>query len=165
VRDPLPAAGRRPGLTVIGVGNRWRHDDGAGIEVARRLAAEPSEGVRVVIHDRGDVSSLADDWRTGEAAVVVDAASSGGGAGVIHRFDSTVSPLPAHASRTSSHAFGVAEAVELARAIDRMPRSLVVYAIEGSCFDVGVGLTPEVERAVERLVAELRSGGVPHATP
>jgi hydrogenase maturation protease len=121
--------------------------------------------MRVVINDRGDLAGLADQWGEDEAAVVVDACSSGGGAGAIHRFDATASPLPARMSGTSSHAFGVADAVELARAIDRMPRSLIVYAIEGSCFELGVGLTPEVERAVARLVEGLRSGGVSDSAP
>jgi hydrogenase maturation protease len=146
------------GVTVIGVGNEWRHDDAAGIEVARRLAAGPPAGVRVVIRDRGDlVSSLVDDWRADGAAIMVDASSSGASAGTIHRFDATASPLPAQASRASSHALGIPDAVELARAIDRMPRSLVVYAIEGSCFAAGCGLTPDVERAVDFLVDELWS--------
>lgn len=153
-------------VTVIGVGNRWRHDDGAGIEVARRLAAGPPAGVRAVTHDRGEnLLSLADEWRVGETAVVVDASSSGERAGAIHRYDATASRLPARLSRTSSHAFGVADAVELARAIDRLPRSLVVYTIEGGCFEVGLGLTPEVEWAVDRLVGELRSAGAPCPAP
>jgi hydrogenase maturation protease len=142
-------------VTVIGIGNEWRHDDAAGLEVARRLAAHPPAGTRVVIRDRGDLSSLADDWRADDVAVVVDASSSGEPAGTIQRFDATASPLPARASRASSHAFGIAEAIELARAIERLPRTLVVYAIEGSCFAVGCGLTPDVERAVDRLVTEL----------
>ena len=39
VRDPLPQArGRAPLTLVIGVGNRWRHDDGAGLEVGPAAA-------------------------------------------------------------------------------------------------------------------------------
>ncbi len=159
-----PEASR--GVTVIGVGNAWRHDDAAGIEVVRRLADGRLAGVRTVIHDRGEnLLVLADEWRAGEIAVVVDAASSGTRAGEIHRFDATTSSLPAWTSRASSHAFGIADAVELARALDRMPRSLTVYAIEGSCFEFGCGLTPDVERAVDLLVAELRSHGAPCAAP
>ena len=145
-------------VTVIGLGNEWRHDDAAGIEVARRLAVAPPDGVRVVIRNRGDLLSLGDDWRADELVVIVDASSSGTGAGAIHRFDATRAPLPARATRASSHAFGIVDAVELARAIERLPRSLLVYAIEGSCFTIGYGLTPAVERAVDRLVAELGFG-------
>ena len=50
----------------------------------------------------------------------------------------------------------MAEAVELARELDRLPGRLAVYGIEGESFEVGEGLTPIVEEAVERLVGQLR---------
>ena len=141
---------------VIGVGNAWRCDDAAGIEVARRLAAAPPEGVRVVVTDGGDVVGLVAEWRPGDEVAVVDAASSGARPGAVHRFDAVASPLPARMLRSSTHTFGIPDTVEVARALGRLPRSLSVYAIEGSRFTLGAGLTPEVERAVEQLVAELR---------
>ena len=49
----------------------------------------------------------------------------------------------------------MAEAVELARVLDRLPHALTVYAIEGQTFELGVGLTPAVDRAVDRIVQEL----------
>jgi hypothetical protein len=49
----------------------------------------------------------------------------------------------------------VADAVELSRALGRLPRSLDVYAIEGASFTAGDQLTPVVERAVESLAAAL----------
>ncbi len=140
---------------VFGVGNRWRGDDGAGIEVAARLAATSPAGVRVVSHESGDLSGLLDRWNKNDTVVVVDAASSGATAGSIRRFDAAVAPLPARACRSSSHAFGVAEVVELARVLDRLPRTLEVYAIEGASFESGAGLSREVDGAVGRLVREL----------
>jgi len=49
----------------------------------------------------------------------------------------------------------VAEAVELTRALGRLPPSLVVYAIEGHAFEPGDALSPEVARAVTRLAEML----------
>ena len=57
--------------------------------------------------------------------------------------------------RSSTHAFGVADAVELARALGRLPGRLDVYAIEGASFAAGDRLSPAVERAVAELAAEL----------
>ena len=54
-------------------------------------------------------------------------------------------------SFASSHAFGVAEAIELARALDLAPKRIVVYAIEGVCFDAGAPFTPPVLRAAEEV--------------
>ena len=73
---------------------------------------------------------------------------------MIHRFDAVASALPTEVL-SSTHAFGVAEAIELARALGRLPASLTVYAIEGDRFDVGQELSPEVEAAIDKLVDEL----------
>jgi hydrogenase maturation protease len=143
-------------MLIIGVGNEWAGDDAAGVEVARRLAADAPADMRVVRHDGGDLSMLLDEWGDADAAVVVDAARSGAPAGAVHRFDAACAPLPAHLLRTSTHAFGVAETIELARALGRLPPVLDVYAIEGAVFEAGAPLSPVVERAVERVVAELR---------
>jgi hydrogenase maturation protease len=55
----------------------------------------------------------------------------------------------------STHAFSVAEAVELARSLDQLPAHLVVYGIEGANFAAGVELSPAVEQAVEAAVERL----------
>jgi hydrogenase maturation protease len=74
----------------------------------------------------------------------------------VHRFDATDRPLPVELGSASTHALGLAAAIELARELGRLPRRLVVYGIEGERFELGEGLTPAVGDAVERLVAELR---------
>ena len=53
--------------------------------------------------------------------------------------------------RSSTHAFGVADAVELARALDRLPERLDVYAIEGASFAAGAPLSPAVAAAIDEL--------------
>jgi hydrogenase maturation protease len=151
VRDALPAAGDRPRL--IGLGNAWRGDDAAGLVVARRLGG--------VAHE-GDAVALLEEWAGAAHAVVVDAAVSGAPPGTVHRFDAA-RPLPAATLRSSStHAFGLADAVELARALGRLPARLDVYAIEGAGFALGAPLSPPVGAAVERLVSVLgRSAASP----
>ena len=141
MRHPLPAAGDRP--LLIGVGNAWRGDDAAGLVLARRLGGLAHEG---------DGLALVDAWAGARHVVVVDAAASGAPPGTVHRFDASA-PLPARALRSSTHALGLAEAVELARALGRLPERLEVYAIEGADFAVGAGLTPAVAAAVEQCVA------------
>jgi len=131
---------------ILGVGNRWRGDDAAGLEVARRAGGEEHEG---------DGSGLLERWAGAGAVIVVDAAAAGAPAGTIRRFDARAEPLPAELLRSSTHAFGVAEAVELARVLDRLPPRLTVYAIEGSRFVAGEALTPAVAAAVGVLAARL----------
>lgn len=145
------------GALVIGAGSDLRRDDGAGLAVARRVRAAGID----VFEARGDLSSLVDSWAGKQRVIIVDAVRSGAVPGTLHRFDAAAAPIPALFARASTHAFGVAEAVELARALGRLPRSLVVYGIEGSDFSIGEGLTPEVALAVADtaalIVAEARS--------
>ena len=143
----------KPGL-VIGVGNRWRRDDGAGLEVARLLqAAGPSQ--IVAVERAGEPAALLHSWEGAGRVLVVDAVRSGAKPGAMHRFDPADGPLPAQLFRSSTHALGVAEAIELARELGRLPAGLAVCGIEGEDFGPGEGLTAEVREAVERLVGEL----------
>ncbi len=141
-------------VTVIGVGNRWRHDDAAGPEVARRLGEADPHGAEA-LELEGEPTSLLAAWGEADETLVIDGVSSGAAPGTLHRFEAAEGPLPVELFRGSTHALGVADAVELARALGRLPKRLVVYGIEGEDFAAGEGLTPEVEAAVQRLTAEL----------
>jgi hydrogenase maturation protease len=145
---------------VIGVGNSYRGDDGAGIAVARKLAEQRLPGVRVM-EMNGEGTSLVEAWKDAPSVLLVDAVSSGAVPGTIHRFDAQAGPLPTELEHRSSHSFGVAEAVEVARALGRLPPRLVIYGIEGKNFSPGRDLSPEVEGAVEevasRLVSEIKA--------
>jgi hydrogenase maturation protease len=135
---------------VIGIGNPWGHDDAAGVELARRLRAAAPDGISVIELD-GEPVTLLEAWAGQRAAIVVDAVSSGAPPGTVHRFDAAAAPLPARTFTHSTHVLGLAEAIELGRALGRLPERLVVYGIEGERFDAGAGLSPAVERAVDEL--------------
>lgn len=139
---------------MIGVGNEWRRDDAAGLVVARRLRDARLSGVRVVEHE-GEPLNLIEEWSGADEVIVVDAVSSGVEPGAIHRLDARSTRLPAELFNGSTHALSVAEAVELARVLERLPRRLLVYGIEGRSFTAGRGLTAEVEPAVSTLVSGL----------
>ena len=139
---------------VVGVGNALRGDDAAGIAVAESLRGRLPDDVEVVECEQ-EPSRLLDAWRDAQFALVVDACASGAGRGTIHRFDASSEALPTRVFRSSTHAFGVGDAVELARALDRLPERVVVYGVEGSDFTPGSGLTPEVESAVARVADQI----------
>jgi hydrogenase maturation protease len=137
---------------IIGIGNEYRGDDAVGLIVARRLRGRLSDSVKV-LEQTGDGAALMEAWRCAETVIVIDAVASGAAPGAIHRFDANTRPIPKNAFRCSTHAFGVAEAIELSRALGEFPRSLVVYGIEGKNFAAGVGLSPEVEKAACEAVS------------
>jgi hydrogenase maturation protease len=136
-------------MKVIGIGNRWRGDDGAGLEAAGRLGGVELEGEPIRIVDAlGDADEV----------VIVDAVSSDAAPGAVHVFDAGSEPLPVELfGSPSTHALGLAEAIEIARSLGRLPTRLRVYGIEGAQFGHGRGLSPEVEAAVDRVLREVKA--------
>ncbi len=150
--------GRR--TVVVGVGNEFRRDDGAGPKVIARLRAlQPGDaglaGVTLALSD-GEPGRLIDLWEGASLAVVIDAVR-----------DTTLPPgrtcqlapgalalLPD--GTASSHGIGLGDTVELARALGRLPERLTVLAVVGRDFGFGTELTAEVAAAVAKLVDQVR---------
>jgi len=143
-----------PETLVIGVGNAFRGDDGVGLIVAHRLRALTLPGV-TILEQSGEGAALVESWGSAGRVIVVDAVSSGSEPGTIHRLEVTDQPLPAHFSGGSPHAFGLAEAVELARQLDRLPSSLIIYGIEGQDFTLGADPSPEVQAAADEVASQI----------
>jgi len=142
-------------IIVIGVGNPYRRDDAAGLIVARHLREQSLRSCEV--HELvGEGTSLMELWRGAQRVVVIDAVQSGAAPGTIHRLQANLHPFPAFVLRDSTHAFGLIEAIELSRALNQLPSSLVIYGIEGENFEAGTGLSKTVLDGVNHLVRDLR---------
>jgi hydrogenase maturation protease len=133
---------------IIGIGNRDRGDDGAGFAVAQGLAGRTTHVV-----DAGALD-LFELWTQDDDVVVVDAMRSGAAPGTVRTFDVRDDPLPEE-TFASTHSFGPAAGIELARALGRMPASLEVIGIEAGDFTAGSSLSPPVARAVENVTRRL----------
>jgi len=144
----------RPRVLVAGIGNPDRGDDGVGPAVANRLRGSVPAGVRI-LERSGDVLALIEEWDGFFAVVVVDAAAPIGRPGRIHRLDLTGQALSVGLARSSTHAFGIAEAVELARNLGRLPGHLIAYLVEGERFEIGASLSPGVAEAVDRVAERI----------
>jgi len=140
-----------PGIVVVGIGNEYRNDDGVGIVVARRLR-ERFLNTITVLEESGEGAALIESWKGATWVILVDAVRSGAAPGTIHRFDARAAQIPTGFFHYSTHAFSVAEAIELARSLDQLPPHLIVYGIEGENFAAGDGLSRAVEQAVESVV-------------
>jgi hydrogenase maturation protease len=156
----------QPSIVVIGVGNEYRSDDGAGIAVARQLRMLFPIGV-TILEESGEGGTLIEAWKGATWVMLVDAVRSGATPGTIRRLDARVAPVPIGFFHYSTHAFSVAEAVELARSLDQLPAHLILYGIEGENFSAGVELSSAVEQAVdavvERAAVEVRAAILPKA--
>jgi hydrogenase maturation protease len=136
---------------LIGIGHPYRRDDGVGPAVVEAIAAE---GFEALIH-HGEGTDLMERWQGRGVVVVVDATASGAAAGTIRRWDAVAAPLPAGLFPKGSHQFGLAEGIEMARLLGRLPAALTVIGVEGADFGAGQGLSPAVAAALPQAVAEV----------
>ena len=141
-------------LLVIGVGNRTRCDDGAGPAVLDALANFDDTAIET-IELAGDCARLIDLWAGRQRVAVVDATKSGAQPGTIFFIDAQAKPVTRDLFIHTSHAFGVAEAVETARQLERLPDVLTIWGTEGTDFGFGERLTPEVEKSVSDVAVRI----------
>ena len=135
---------------VIGVGNEWRGDDAIGLLVARRIRALNLPHVEVIECD-GEFTRLMESWKDAESVVLIDAVQSEAAPGTIHRVTMHEEELPVTWRHGSTHAFGVAEAIALSKAMQRLPRRLIVFGVEARSFVLGEPLSDEVTNALKEL--------------
>jgi hydrogenase maturation protease len=139
---------------IIGVGNEYRRDDGAGIEAARQIDRLNLPQVQVLEHS-GEGASLLEHFREADLVIIIDAAQTESSPGTMHFFDAINSPIPSNFFNYSTHAFSVAEAVELGRALNKLPKRLLIHGIEGEDFSAGVGLSEAVQHSVAEVVERI----------
>ena len=151
LRDSLSPARGGAALksAAVCLGSLYRGDDAVGPLVAERLRLA---GVAAL--DCGDEPTrLLDAWDGLDTVVIVDAVVTGAPAGTLHRVDPGAGPLPRDLGLASTHAVGVAEALELGRVIGRAPQRVVVLGVEGAAFGMGEEMTPAVADAIDGVVA------------
>jgi hydrogenase maturation protease len=141
-------------MLIIGCGNRERGDDAAGILVAERLR---ELGIEAETRT-GEAVDLIEAWKNADDVIVVDAVVTGAPIGTVQAWDGR-QPLASAGTNASTHGLGVAEAIELAQALGRLPMRLRIYGIEVRRFELGAEISPEVQRGIEevlrRIISEL----------
>jgi hydrogenase maturation protease len=159
-------------VLVLGLGNPLRRDDGVGPRVVE-LVLEKGLPASAEALDAGaagfDLLSLlgvpsAFGGPGPEKVIIVDAADLGLQAGQFARFtpdqvemtgqagDATGANAPAGSVFPVLHQAGLAEALALARVLERPLPEIVVYGVQPGSLDWGQGLTAEVEVALPLLV-------------
>lgn len=155
----MSVAKKEARVLVIGVGNDFRGDDAVGLAVARRLQEQDVDGIAVV-EARGEAASLIDAWDGTDAVILIDAVYSGSVPGMLHRLSRRALTRSADLFHRSTHAVSISDAIELAGAMKRLPKRLIVVGIEGEDFRAGYGLSRKVEAAVSSAVGTvLREAG------
>lgn len=138
---------------VIGIGNDFRGDDGLGLEIVRRLRADGA----VVKEVAGDAFSLMEAWRGAARVILVDAVRTGQEPGRVHRIEAGDRALPGIFASSSTHGFGLGQALELARKLDELPERVTIVGVEGREYEMGRGLSPEAAAGCEEAVALIQA--------
>jgi len=143
-------AGNHPGagVLVVGVGRRDRGDDAVGPAIAERARELVPPGVTVM--ERLEPAGLIDAWDGAEAVVVTDALRSGRPPGTVHVLHACSGPLPVGTGAGIAHGLGLADVIELGRALRRLPPELVVVGVEARQFGLGRPMSPQVRASVEQ---------------
>ncbi|MEU9046290.1 MULTISPECIES: hydrogenase maturation protease [unclassified Kitasatospora] len=150
----------RARIVLIGIGNEYRHDDGAAVAVMAELAAEDIPVDRITLCD-GEPTRLMELWENADLAIVVGAVPGHPGQpGRIHEVavfpDREGDPLAESSAAAGIHGLGLGHAVALASALGQLPRELLIVAVEGADFSLGEGLSQAVAEAVPRVVSLIR---------
>ncbi|MDJ0836182.1 MAG: hydrogenase maturation protease [Acidobacteriota bacterium] len=154
-------------VVVIGVGNPMRGDDAVGLKVVEALKKMPLPKEVTLHTNGGDAADLIGLLDGARAAVICDAVQTDEPAGSVVTVDCS-EPLPQQLFLCSSHAFGVAEGIELARTLGQLPPACIIVGIAANKWAVGGGLSQPMKDAVpqaaQRVAAALQHiSGVDHA--
>ncbi|MFN2300009.1 MAG: hydrogenase maturation protease [Anaerolineales bacterium] len=157
-------------LLVLGIGHELRGDDGAGPQAVRCWQQQHP----AVLHDpiidillmETPGLELLDYLEGADAAVLVDAVTSGKPPGTVQVFDPFPESRPSAGEKTA-HGFGIAESIALARtAGKRLPDVLILIGIEVSQVALGSNLSepvrlamPQAVKAIQQAVESAASAG------
>jgi hydrogenase maturation protease len=145
-------------VVVIGIGNRFRRDDGSALKVLETLSGRVTDSASLVESD-GEPTGVIDAWDGAELAVIVETIRRGDAPGTLMGIEWDLEHAAPAFSRGEhgSHSLGILEAIELGRVIERMPGRLRLVGIEPLDVGWGEGLSEPVARSVDgaaRLVLD-----------
>ncbi len=141
-------------VRIIGLGNGMRGDDAIGLVAARRIRQAIGNHAQVIEAEMAGVD-LIDLMKGASVAILIDAVRSGKAPGSVHRLDASVSPIGGQVFSHSSHAIGVSEAIELARAMDVLPTTVIVYGVEVGNTEIGQPLSPPMGEALDQVLKQI----------
>lgn len=142
-------------IVIVGIGNEFRKDDGVGMYVSRMLHEKVPNEIKIV-EGIPDGYALIETWDDSSSVFVIDCAASGENPGKIFRFDAINEKIPGDLfDGYSTHSISVVDAIELAGTLGRLPKSLLVFGIEGKDYSPGTQLSQEVKLAADKLTDQI----------
>ncbi|MEQ1715782.1 MAG: hydrogenase maturation protease [Hyphomicrobium sp.] len=148
-------------IAIIGCGNANRSDDAVGLEVVRLLLATQAVRSRsdVRVLDAGtDGMAVMFAARGCTSLIVIDSCSTGAEPGAI--FEIPGSEVESrHKPSLNLHDFRWDHALHAGRQIyrDDFPKDVTAYLIEARSLELGIGLSPDVREAAQKVVRNIEA--------
>jgi hydrogenase maturation protease len=145
-------------ILVAGIGNAWLRDDGFGGEVVKRLEARelPPEAA-VFDFATGGLDLAYELMRGYDALVLVDVSRQGGEPGTLYVMEAGEEDVEAgieDGQLINPHAMDPQTVLRFVKTLGAWPGKVVVIACEpAEVEDMGIGLSEQVERALDGAVA------------
>jgi hydrogenase maturation protease len=145
-------------ILVAGVGNAWLLDDGFGSVVAQRLEQrEMPSGVKVMDAGSGGLDLAYEIMRGYHALVLIDVSQQGGEPGTLYVMEpdlDEIAPSIEDGEAINPHSMDPATVLRFVRAVGGWSGKVVIVACEpGPIDDIGMGLSPALQAAVDQAVA------------
>ena len=145
-------------ILVAGVGNAWMLDDGFGSVVAQRLEGrDMPSGVKVMDAGSGGLDLAYEIMRGYHALVLVDVSRQGGEPGTLYVIEpdlDEIAPTIEDGDVINPHGMDPQTVLRFVRAVGGWSGKVVIVACEpGEVEDLGIGLSPALEAAVDQAIA------------
>jgi len=139
-------------VLIMGLGNPLLGDEGIGVRVVEELKGlELPDGVAVVEGGTAGLGliGLMEGY---QRVIIVDAVDMSHPPGRVVRFTPLEAQFKTAEAPLSLHQIGLGEVLALTEALEVAPAELVIIGIQPGRLEVGVGLSPEVERAIPQII-------------
>ena len=144
-------------ILVAGIGNAWLKDDGFGGEVVKRLnERELPEGAAVFDFGTGGLDLAYEVMRGYDALVLIDVSRQGDKPGTLYVMEALEEEVEAgieDGQVLNPHGMDPQTVLRFIKTLGAWPGKVVVLACEpADVEEMGIGLSPAVERAVDGAV-------------
>ena len=137
---------------VLGIGNLLIGDEGVGCLTVEALSRRYTLPPSVECVDGGtagfELLSMID---CKEHVILIDALRNDMEPGTVVMVEGEHVPK-AFMARTTPHQLGICDVLAAAQLTEIMPKHLTLYGIEPKQMEVGIGLTPEVQAGMEKII-------------
>ena len=142
-------------VKVISVGNDLYGDDGVGTAVIEMLGQIPEMKGIELVNGATDALGLIDHFDDTEHVILIDAAQMGEKPGTVKVFSKDEVKLKIKMDHLTVHGMSLAEAFDIAKAIDKLPEKITIIGIEPENIGISEKLSDVVAESIPDVIAQI----------